>query len=240
MNLNRILRKCKACYYIMTAKGEPSFSQVGEDLIIHYLFKSLKILRPSYLDIGANYPVLGNNTFFFYSRGSRGVCVEPDPKLYLLLKNERPSDTILHAGVGIMEENAADLYVFPQAYSGWNTFSKKDAEQRQAETGVKIKEIIALPLVSINRLMAEYFDPYPNLISVDVEGLDLSIIKTIDFNRFKPEVICAESISFDLEGRGEKTGEINDFLFSKGYFAYADTHVNTIFCRQDVYKNRNQ
>lgn len=239
MNLKRIVRKCKACFYIVTAKGEASFSQVGEDLIIHYLFKSLKIPLPSYIDIGANFPVLGNNTFFFYSRGSRGICVEPDPYLYRMLKDTRPGDRVLNAGVGIKEEKSADLYVFALPYRGWNTFSKMDAEQRQRETGVRIEQVIPLPLVSINALMAEYFDPHPNLISIDVEGLDLPILRTIDFDKFKPEVICAETMSFELEGKGEKMEGINEFLLSKGYFVYADTHVNTIFCRKDSYENQN-
>ncbi len=58
-----------------------TYSQFGEDLIVRYLFDSLGIARPTYLDIGANHPKFSGNTFGFYKRGSRGVLVEPNPRL---------------------------------------------------------------------------------------------------------------------------------------------------------------
>ena len=45
--------------------GNESFSQAGEDRVVRYLFNSLNIWNPTYLDIGANYPVSGNNTYLF-------------------------------------------------------------------------------------------------------------------------------------------------------------------------------
>ena len=239
MNLLRFIRKCRAGMYIIKAKARPGFSQVGEDIIVNYLFQLLKIKQPSYLDIGTNFPVQGNNTYFFYNTGCRGVCIEPDPELYAMIKATRPGDAVLNIGIGLNQENSANLYIFPHPYTGWNTFSEDEARNRELQTGIKIKEEKRLPLKTINEIIKDYFDPYPNFISIDVEGLDLDILKTLDLDKYKPEVICAETITFNVDiGEEKKISGIINYLETKGYFVFADTHVNTIFCRTDVYKKK--
>ena len=66
-----------------------SYSQSGEDIIISDLFHRLQIVNPSYLDIGANDPIALSNTYRLYTRGSRGVCVEPNPVMYNRLQQKR-------------------------------------------------------------------------------------------------------------------------------------------------------
>jgi FkbM family methyltransferase len=236
MNLQRFIRKCLAGSYIIRAKALPSFSQAGEDVIVNYLFHQIRINQPSYLDIGTNFPIAGNNTYFFYNRGSRGVCIEPDPSLYELIKKSRPKDVIINAGIGFDESKQAEFYIFPHPYTGWNTFSKNEAESRQQQTGIRIKEIKTLSLKNINEVIAAHFNPHPNFISIDVEGLDLAILQTLDFEKFRPEIICAETITFSINNKEEKRNDIEKFLRSRGYFVFADTHINTIFCREEAYK----
>jgi hypothetical protein len=52
-----------------------SYSQCGEDILIDFVFKQLKIENPSYLDIGAHHPFHLNNTYYFYKNGSSGVNI---------------------------------------------------------------------------------------------------------------------------------------------------------------------
>jgi len=235
MNGRRLIRKLTASKHIIKAEAQPSFSQAGEDMIVNFLFQQLRMGQPGYLDIGTNLPAKGNNTYFFYNKGCKGVCIEPDPELYVLVKKERPRDVVLNMGIGLAEETSATLYIYPHPYTGWNTFSKQEAIQREKDSGIKVKEEKQLPLRTINSIIEKYFNPWPNFISIDVEGLDLAILKTLDFSRYKPEVICAETVKFNPDKPQEKVGEIGSFLESKGYFVFADTFINTIFCRKDVY-----
>ena len=236
MNWKRIARKLGDCRQILKANAKASYAQVGEDLIVSYLFQALNIDKPTYLEIGTNHPIVGNNTFYFYSRGSAGVCVEPDPDMFAIIKAHRPMDVILNMGIGVNENTHADFFAFPPPYTGWNSFSMKEAEKRQAETGIRIRKVTTLPLISVNEVMLKYFEPFPNFISLDVEGLDLDILHSLDFDRFHPEVVCVESVTFSPSGKGQKISAIGNFLESKGYFAYADTFVNTIFCRKDKFE----
>ncbi|MBL0133474.1 MAG: hypothetical protein IPP79_05415 [Chitinophagaceae bacterium] len=157
MNLRRFIGKIRACWNILRSKAYPSFSQAGEDQIVRYLFTSLNISRPTFLDIGTNDPIIGNNTYSLYLRGSRGVCVEPDNRLCDKIKRVRPEDILLRMGVGLEANGEADLYVFPDKYHSWNTFSKNDADKKVYESGIKVLKIDKVPLITINEIVNLYF-----------------------------------------------------------------------------------
>lgn len=236
MNWIRILGKLQASLDIIKGKVHPSFSQAGEDQVIRYLINDcLRIVNPSYLEIGTHHPVWGNNTYYFYSRGCKGVCIEPDTRYEKLIRKYRKRDTFLRAAVGIDQQTSAEFYIFPKGYSGWNTLLKEEAEERQRKTGIKF-EGVETQLLNINDVMKQYFSPHPTIISIDVEGLDLAILKTIDFNLYKPEIICVESITFSTTNEQQKISDINEFITSKGYFVFGDTYVNTIYCKKEAFK----
>ena len=112
------------------------YAQSGEDIIMAHLFYKLDIAHPSYLDIGANHPAFISNTYYFYTRGSKGVCIEPNPHLYKKIKSMRPRDTVINAGIGIDNQETADFYLFPAYADGLGTFSKAEADH-WAEVGMK-------------------------------------------------------------------------------------------------------
>ena len=231
MNIKRILGKCRRGLDVVTLNAYASYSQAGEDRIVSYLLNQLGISKPTYLDIGANEPVISNNTYMFYDRGGKGVCIEPDPEMFRKIKKARPRDTALNVGIGLTNAPGMSFYLFPGKENGWSTFSEKEAKLREAESGIKYK-VITVPVRNINDIIAENFTSAPDFISLDVEGMDLEILQSLDFQRFQPEIICVETITFSITNTEEKLDEISAFMHSKGYYTYGDTHVNTIFCRK--------
>lgn len=237
--IEKVLRKIYSGY--LFPHSRISYSQNGEDIIIKDLFARLGIKKPSYLDIGANEPFMISNTYLLYSKGSTGVCIEPNPYLYKKFNRKRKKDTCINAGIAFNEQTEADFYLFPEEANGLGTFSKEEAmfweTTGNATVGkYKIEAVIKTPLIRINDVMAKHFSPHPDLISLDVEGLDLAILQTIDFNTFKPEVICVETLGYAANDKETKNTESINYLLSKGYFVYADTYINSIFCRKDAYK----
>ncbi len=236
--IEKIFRKI---YIRLFRHSKISYSQNGEDLIIKDLFSHLGICQPSYLDIGANEPFLISNTYLFYSKGSKGVCIEPNLYLYKKFIRQRERDTCINAGIAFDEKTEADFYQFPKEANGLGTFSKQEAVFWET-TGnekvgkYKVEAIIKTPLVSINDIMEKYFKQHPNFISLDVEGLDLEILQTIDFIKYKPEVFCVETLGYSNDNKETKNKTLINLLESKGYFVYADTYINTIFCRKEIYK----
>jgi FkbM family methyltransferase len=208
-----------------------SYSQSGEDLIVKYIFDTLGIFKPTYLDIGAHHPFYLNNTFLFYQNGSRGINVEPDKELFDVINKERPQDINLNKGVS---KEDGELSFYKISSPTLNTFSYQEALNFESE-GYSILEEIKIPVMNINELISQnHFDIFPDFLSVDVEGLDFEIIESINFEKYQPLVICTETISFSNNGYGIKDKNIENFLVTKGYFLYADTNINSIF----VLKNK--
>jgi FkbM family methyltransferase len=204
-----------------------TYSQAGEDVIAWYFFQTQGIKKPSFLDIGTNNPIYGNNTFLFYKRGSRGLCIEADPSLHYNIQSKRPLDICINAGVTFDDRLNADFYLFE--VSAHNTLSKEEAEFREKNGPYKIKNIVNIPLVNINDLIRKNFEGAPNFISLDVEGVDFDILKSIDFNLIRPDLICVETVTFSMDNKEQKMTEIMEFMKTKNYIVYADTHINTLF-----------
>jgi hypothetical protein len=210
---------------------ESSYSQSGEDRIVAFAFNSLGIQKPTYLDIGAYNPKKLSNTFLFYERGFRGVCVEPNRELAAYIARKRPGDVVLNVGAGFTDAHEQDLFLLET--ETLSTFSKAESE-RMVELGYPVKAVEKIPLMPINDLLAR-FDPWPNFVSLDAEGMDFDLLRAIDFTRFRPEVICVETVEFET---GEHDPAIAEFLVSKGHRVYAMTPVNTIFVNRGAWERR--
>ncbi len=181
-----------------------------------------------YFDIGTNDPRNINNTYLLYLNGYRGVCVEPNPHFHKKIEKLRPSDTLIKGGLALNAETSADFYLMDD--SVLNTFSHEEAEKMQQDHNRKLVGVIKAPLFTINDIFKENHVPgHEIILSIDVEGLDFDILKSIDFSTWKPSVICIETVEFSTDLTGEKRTEIFDFLYSKNYRLYADTYINSIF-----------
>jgi FkbM family methyltransferase len=211
-----------------------SFSQCGEDLIVKHIFSNLGIEKPSYLDVGAHHPYYLSNTALFYQDGSRGINIEPDSTLFKEFLQHRKGDINLNIGVSDMA-GVADFYVISPPTL--NTFSKAEAEKYSQIDGFKIKSVEKIPIKTVTDILEEHCNgSFPQFLSIDAEGIDELIIKNIDYEQNFPIVICIETISFSTNGLGVKNDEMVFFLNTKGYLTYADTNINTIFVRKELWE----
>ena len=215
-------------------EGRRSYSQCGEDLIVRLIFDSLQIPTPSYLDIGAHHPHYLNNTYLFYAAGGYGVNIEPDPELFADFIAKRPRDLNLNIGVGVAEDK---LKLFVMSVRTLNTFSSDEAHQLEQGGKVKIERVLEIPVRPVNAILAEHFgEAAPDFVSIDVEGLDLLILRSLDFARWRPKVFCVETITYSDQRAGIKIPEIAALLHDQGYFTFADTYINTIFVDRQVWQ----
>ncbi len=213
-----------------------SYSQLGEDLIIKFIFNGLGFESIKYLDIGAHHPQDNNNTYLFYLDGSNGVLIEPDYYFIPQLEELRPKDTILNIGIGSKNKRSADFYVFDA--KGLNTFDQKTAIEIDNEGDYSIKEIQKIKLMTIDSIIKKYFNGTPDFINIDTEGYEMRILNSINFDECRPPVFCIETLTFGERGMQKKNTDINKFMVEKGYFEFADTHVNTIFVDRELWINR--
>ena len=213
-----------------------SYSQCGEDLILDHLFSWLQIDRLTYLDIGAHHPMFLSNTYYFYLKGCHGVCVEPDPVLFKEIAAKRRKDICLNLGVGVSSQEKASFYIMTSPTL--NTFSEEEARRYESIGKIKIEKVLDIPLLTVNEIIARNFAHCPHFVSIDTEGLDLDIVKSFDFDNFRPQVFCIETLSYTENNSEVKSIEIIDYMRNKDYFVYADTYINTIFVDRNAWNNR--
>ena len=217
------------------APGQPipkhaqlSFSAQGEDLGMYHALKDLmKIEKPTYMDVGAAHPIAANNTYLLYRQaGGHGVLVEPNPMFVEMLRRDRPNDITVAAGIGVDEVKEADYYEVKG--NPWlNTFSPENVKERQkSDPNYAIERVTKMPLLNINKVIAEHLGKSPDLLSTDVEGLDYAIIKTLDLQRFRPAVICAEDVSVLDSG---EPSDIAKYLTANGYIPRGGTIYNAMY-----------
>ena len=211
-----------------------SWAQCGEDLIAAFALGSLGIRAPSYLDIGAHHPTYLNNTYAFYLAGARGVNVEADPALIPAFKRHRPGDLTLNIGIG-PQSGTMDFYVM--SVPSLNSFSRVDAERYSSQQGVAIERVIALPVRRFDEVVDRYLGGAPDFLSLDVEGWDLAILQSIDFDRYRPHVLCVETLTYSTKRQGRHIGEIDELLTGRGYLKYADTHINTLYVSEASWRS---
>jgi FkbM family methyltransferase len=218
----RVYNKLTGIPYII------SYSQTGEDIIIDFLIGAKKIKDFTYLDIGANQPVKFNNTYKFYEKGYKGVCIEPDPHIHAALSKKRPKDICLNIGIAGNASSGTDFYIMDNP--ALNTFSKEEATALEESKLGKIKRLISVPLNTVENVIDEYFiGKSPVFVNLDVEGLDEEILKTFPFNKYRPAIFCIETVHYTSDASSKKRKEIFDLMEEQGYISFADTYLNSIF-----------
>ncbi|MCX6300306.1 MAG: FkbM family methyltransferase [Bacteroidetes bacterium] len=209
-----------------------SYSQIGEDLIINHLFRLRGIEKPSYIDIGANDPFTLSNTALFYSKGARGINIEANPALHNKLVKYRNEDINLNIGLSDKEEEL-DFYTMED--HRMSTFSKTESDDLISK-GCVLSGIQKVKLTTLNSVLERYCNGiFPDFMSIDVEGLDFQILKTIDFEKTYPKVICVEAAEYSPIGAGARKSDLIDFLISKGYYEYANTNLNAIMVKREFW-----
>lgn len=214
-----------------------SFSQSGEDNIIKYIFSTLgiDIKKCTYLDLGANHAVHLSNTYSFYTQGAKGVLLEANPELAKELSEQRPDDIVINKCLSEKSGEKLDFYIM-----NGDGLSTTDYEAVQSfikeNPTLKIERTVSVDSITINEITEKYFpQKAPDILNIDIEGMELAVLKMTDFEKFRPLVIICEMIEY-RNGLtvGEKNQEIIDFMHGKNYEEFAFTGINSIFIDKRV------
>lgn len=238
--LKSLGRKIRRRLVVAGVAPQISYSQCGEDLIIAFLFELLRVPLPTYIDIGAHHPIYLNNTKLLYDRGSRGINVEANPRLFRRFTRQRRRDINLNIGIFERSDVGGVVPFYVMSVATMSTFSKEEAERLAGESSIQISEIISIRTQTLRSVIAACSGGnFPDLLTVDIEGLDASIVPVISSFALesRPKVICMETLTYDENRRPEKRLDLIDRVKAADYHVYADTFINTVFCRSDLAAN---
>jgi|688.fasta_scaffold01710_12 FkbM family methyltransferase len=170
------------------------YSQYKQDQFVNEkFFKNKK--NGFFVDIGAHNGITFSNSLFFEKLGWDGICIEPNPEIYKILITNRKCQCY-----ELAVSDKIGMSSFFQITSGPDMLSGLTEEfTQQAINRIHI-EMYKDPKAFNNiKVKTDTFENIVNkttkidFLSIDTEGNELKILKTIDFNKYDIEVISVEN-----------------------------------------------
>ena len=199
--------------------SRPSFSECGEDVITSTLMDMMSLSQWTYLDIGANDPVKGNNFFAHYlTRGITGINVEPNPDLFKRLQVTRSKDLNIDSIATTGQERVLPFYL---------NLNHKISSTRFDPNAVQdfIKTISTRDLAALTEDLG-----LPWVLKIDIEGEDINILGDLLANGAYPDLIVIETFQ-GIQGDFLGHERLESILREK-YIIVAMTPLNNFYAKR--------
>jgi len=213
----KLLRKA-----FLTNPRRRCYSQFGEDIILDELIKTGK-RTGFFVDIGCYHPTKHSNSYALYKRGWRGVNIDVETRKIQAFNLVRPKDCNVLSAVSDKKESVV-LYRYSD-YGVGSTISDEYAET----VSDNLMDTTILETKTLMEILdsSPYKDRQIDVISVDVEGMDFRVIKSLNFDIYQPKIVIVEDHHRTLEEIFRT--EMYQLLKSKGYSLRSWTFYSLIF-----------
>jgi FkbM family methyltransferase len=182
-----------------------------------------------YVDIGAHHPWRFSNTYLFYQQQWRGINVDATPGSMKDFIKHRQRDINLEMGVG-NSHGVLNFYCFNEP--ALNTFDENLARERDGKHQYRLIRTIPVQVMPLAALLDQFLPQNTRIdfMTVDVEGLDFTILQTNDWKKYQPKFLLVEAI----DGSAGARNGLMDFLAELGYILVARTPRTMILRMQDA------
>lgn len=208
-----------------------SSSQYGQDVYCYnQFFRGYS--HGVFLEIGADDGVDKSNTLFFERLGWTGLCVEPSISRFQLLKENRKC---ICENCAVAEKTMTarfmDIMGWGKGLSGIiDKYDRKHMERIEKE--LKHPEnrgyqVIDVECISLNELLQKHRMFKIDFCSIDTEGGELAILKSLDMKHLDFHVICVEN--------NYEYPDIRAFMASIGFEMVTKLNIDEVYrkvCRR--------
>ena len=165
-----------------------------------------------FVEVGANDPVAGSQTWLLEQNGWRGVLVEPQSRHCEKLRQQRKNSQVFQVACSSPEmEGEMDLHLAAQ--DGTSTLRK------QPDThGIRFVGTERVKVTTLTKVLQSADVARIDFLSLDVEGHEIEVMRGLDFEKFPPALILIEDGVRDLRK--------HNFLKSRGYKLVKRTSIN--------------
>lgn len=191
----------------------PYYSQEGQDkYVIEKFFKDKK--DGVFFDIGAHDGISYSNTYFLEKElGWTGVCVEPQDDNFeklILARNCICIHGCIYKSSGLKEflQVNGPSEMLSGLLESYDPRHLERAKKEVEEFGGSL-EIILVETFTLNEVCKDNDITHIDFLSIDTEGSEELIIKSIDFDQIDISVIAVEN--------NYRENNIKTYLHSKGY-----------------------
>lgn len=221
----------EACVYNCDkyAHHNLTFSQEGEDSVLQRIFERKSI--GFYIDVGSHHPQRFSNTYRFYLRGWNGINIDPLPGSKARFDALRQRDINIEVGIS---DHPCELTYYSFQEPAFNTFDRKVAETRESP-------LLSAVQVRVHRLsdvLDQHLEPDQKIdfLTIDVEGLDIQVLRSNDWRRYRPSYVLAEALGIRDVAQVLKS-ELHGYMVLQGYSLFAKC-VNTLFFKDSSVSDR--
>lgn len=180
------------------------YGQFGEDAVIQGIFQDEAWAMASakagggirsepgfYVDIGAFAPIQHSNTYWFYKKGWRGINIDATPGSMRIFNRVRRRDINLELAIST-QEGELTYYIWGTP-NVCNTTSKEVAE-KLTKNGC-FPEQKKVKAQTLRRVLDECLPAGQTIdfMSVDVESHNLEVLKSNDWQKYRPRIILVEA-----------------------------------------------
>ncbi len=199
----------------------PYYSQNGEDFLVE---KLLGIDRKgSYLEVGCLDGMHFSNTFHFYQKGWRGVCVEAHADFYPLLTQNRPDDALYHLAAGPEDLDRQAFYA--NALGSLSTLDRSQETRFASRFGEYFSGFTeqTIEVRRLDTVLDNHIDLSLDFASIDVEGYEVEVLRGLDLSRHHPRIFIIESHDTPHET------SLNKILLTHGYSRLCRIGPNLVY-----------
>ncbi len=146
-----------------------------------------------FVEVGANEPQVGSQTWLLESKGWHGLLIEPLPHLAERLRAQRLNSRVIQAACG-PRTHPESVDFFEAECPGHSGLQKHlvDATERY-------RAVHRVPMLSLEEILAEAGCPAVDFLSIDVEGMELQVLRGLDFSSCAPALMLVEDHLFSLK-----------------------------------------
>lgn len=201
-----------------------SYAQNCEDVI---LWRALKYInKGSYIDVGAQHPVIDSVSMAFYKHGWRGAHVEPNVQYAEELRRARPDEPVFEEVIGA---SAATIPFYEIRDTGLSTCDKASADLHAA-SGLSYK--CAWKKVSTLDSVFDRFGPRDiHWLKIDVEGFERQVLQGWQSSAARPWIIVLESVC--PHSQKDLSYAWQDLLIGKDYSPIYFDGLNRYYLHHD-------
>lgn len=178
------------------------YSQYGED---KWLVENCVLPKTGvFVDVGAG-GIENSNSLHFEEIGWKVLCIEPDKRHEGLSTRKLVDNSIIGEKMGTAHFT---FHRYPQLNGLYHN----------------IKLSKEMPMVTLDSVLEKHKIEAIDILSIDVEGNELNVLKGLNLDKYKPKYIIVEYVN---QFKEDDSIKISEYL--KGYEPIYDTELNLIF-----------
>jgi FkbM family methyltransferase len=211
-------------FYLKTTKYEQYHGEIQQGKYVDEILASYfpAGYKGTFFDIGAYEAINISNSYHFEMNGWKTYCFEANTLLISDLKSKRTN--VFNYAVSNENKDFCEFNVVKGVWGGGSLMAGLSAIDLDADYMNRfsdgIKEIIKIkvPQKTLNNVIeTEISDLIEiDIMSIDVEGGELNVLKGLDLNKYKPKILVIENVF--------NKSDIYDYL--KNYSYILDKHID--------------